>query len=479
MTWRARLLCLPLLLPTLAAAQPAADAKAAPQAQAAAPEARTVTLQFEGTLREALKKIAAQGGISLIVTGELNEHAEVMLSNASPEEALATVARLYHLEVEREGNIWTVRPMTDDEKEAAQEARERRKEAEQETHQARAEAAREAREEARAAQRDAESAPGPVGMVPVPPMPPMPPAGGNVGDEFQRRVQEKVQRKLLKKLGSDGRDLSGTGSVVVNENESVRDAVAFGGNLTVNGHVEGDAVAFGGNVHLGRNAVVEGDVTCFGGQVTREEGSVVEGKITAFSGAGVGTAIASSVNRHQDQEVRAAKRNHNSSLPGFILRFALLFGLGFLLMIFFPNHLKAVGSEMRQAPVRAGVLGLVGALALIPLTVILCITILGIPVAVALWAALCAGVAMGFTSVANAIGERLPVFRMRRTQALVLSGGTLVMVAALELPVIGSILFALLAMVSLGAVIRTRLGTRGQQGLPQTTSAAWTNVGVK
>jgi hypothetical protein len=99
-------------------------------------------------------------------------------------------------------------------------------------------------------------------------------------------------------------------------------------------------------------------------------------------------------------------------------------------------------------------------------------------VAAALWAALCAGVAMGFTYVANAIGQRLPVFRMRRTQALVLAGGTLVILLVGKIPIIGGLLFFLLSMISLGAVIRTRLGTRGQQGLPR--ASAWTNLeGVK
>ncbi len=96
MTWRARLLCLPLLLPSIALAEPEA-AKAPAQAQAAAPQARTVSLEFKGTLREALKKIAAQGGISLIITGELDQPAEVVLANASAEEALASVALLYDL----------------------------------------------------------------------------------------------------------------------------------------------------------------------------------------------------------------------------------------------------------------------------------------------------------------------------------------------------------------------------------------------
>src|SRR5689334_16897078 len=55
------------------------DAPAPAEAPAPAPAAKTINLEFNGPLREALKKIAAAGGINLIITGEMNEPAEVML----------------------------------------------------------------------------------------------------------------------------------------------------------------------------------------------------------------------------------------------------------------------------------------------------------------------------------------------------------------------------------------------------------------
>src|SRR5687768_14111627 len=55
--------------------------------------------------------------------------------------------------------------------------------------------------------------------------------------------------------------------VHVREGETVRDAVAFGGDALIEGVVTGDAVAFGGSVLLAEGARVEGDVSSFGGDV--------------------------------------------------------------------------------------------------------------------------------------------------------------------------------------------------------------------
>src|SRR4051812_49881077 len=78
--------------------------------------AGNVTLKFQGPAKDALKAIAAQGGVNLIFVGDLNTPMEVYLTDASVEDALNTVALTAHLHVERAGTIWTVRPMTEAEK---------------------------------------------------------------------------------------------------------------------------------------------------------------------------------------------------------------------------------------------------------------------------------------------------------------------------------------------------------------------------
>src|SRR5258708_21947836 len=85
-----------------------------PGASASSP--KRISIEYRGPLKDALKKIANEGGINLVVAGNLNQDVEVYLKGVSPEEALRTVANAYQLRINPSGSIWTVRPMTDEER---------------------------------------------------------------------------------------------------------------------------------------------------------------------------------------------------------------------------------------------------------------------------------------------------------------------------------------------------------------------------
>ncbi|MFP2899258.1 HEAT repeat domain-containing protein [Corallococcus sp. 4LFB] len=255
------------------------------------------------------------------------------------------------------------------------------------------------------------------------------------------------------------------------------DAVAFGGNLEIHGHVEGDAHAFGGNVILGPDARIDGDVSAFGGRVEKAPGARVEGSLESFGGAGLGRMVAGEIKRGM-QDVQNhdgpsddsdGDDDHDSGggLASFILQFALLFGLGFLGQMFFPARMKELGDEIRANPRRNAFVGFVGALALIPLTVVLCVTLVGIPVAFALLVASMVGTALGYAAIASELGTRLPVLRGRKTQAVVLALGLGLILLVSHIPVLGFLLNLFLIPLAFGSVIRTRFGYRGGRGMPE------------
>ncbi|MBI3181378.1 MAG: hypothetical protein HYZ28_04480 [Myxococcales bacterium] len=410
---------------------------------------KTVSLEFRGKLRDGLREIASKGGINLIATGELEEPVEIHLSGVSAEEALSTVATAYRLKVHRQGSIWTLRPMTAEEiLRADSEQREPPKEPAAEGDRAPQPAAPpEATEKVEADEEES----------------PLPPSR----EELGRKVSE-----LKAKLRRHGKgEKAGTGSVVVEDGQVVDSAVAFGGSLTIGSGavVEDDAVAFGGDVILKSGSVVEGDAVAFGGQVHKEEGAVVEGDEVSMGGGSLGASVARkirSVGPGHEDEPEVEHRGRGSGFPGFFVRFALLFGLGFLFTMFAPARMKQIEGELAREPLKCGLTGLVGGVVLLMLTVLLAVTIIGIPFAVALVVVVGVLIAMGFSAVAAEVGVRLPVFRRSRTQALVLALGLLVLLLASEVPLLGPLATAAVILVGLGAIIRTRLGQPGR-GVPQ------------
>ncbi|MFP2934332.1 hypothetical protein ACLESO_56290, partial [Pyxidicoccus sp. 3LG] len=340
--------------------------------------------------------------------------------------------------------------------------------------------------------------PGAAGS-PVPPMPPMPEEMADMDPEEMRenaremreRMREQMQRTredLRRNRRTGGRNVVARGqSLEVKEGQTVQsavvyggnlvvkgnvedDAVAFGGNLEIHGKVEGDAHAFGGNVILGPDAHVEGDVSSFGGTVERADGSEVEGSIESFGGAGIGRMVAGEIKNGMKEarhsETRTRNDDDGEGLAAFILTFAVLFGLGFLGQMFFPARMKLLGEEVRRKPLQTGLTGFLGLLAMVPLTVVLCITIIGIPAALVLWMAAPLAAALGYAAVASELGTKLPVLRGRKTQAVVLALGLLVLMVVGIIPVLGFLVSLAVTLMALGAVIRTRFGYR-PRGMPE------------
>lgn len=453
------------LVPLLAMAGPPAEAPARDSAS-------RITLKAHGSLRDIAERIASEGKLSVVVRGDLDEDAEVYFQNVPADEALETLARAYGLSLEKRGNIYSLRP-----------------------HE--------------------EGSPPPKLVAPIPPMPPMPampkmptmpkmpslpqvhpgpPSSGEQDttsdedqdqqdkDEEQAQDDSGGQWKDFKKFkdfknfedlknlkdalkfhkhsGGSDRQTVGTGNVTVEEDQEVDDAVAYGGSLLIKGHVRNDAVAFGGNVQLGPHAVVGGDAVAFGGNVERESGAKVHGQTLSFGGkSGALGAIGAS-----EKKVKAADRHHGSSIFWLLIQFAVYFALGFVFIMFAPKPMKQLESEIRREPLRCGLTGLLGALALGGLTILLVLSVIGIPFALVVLVLTPVGIAMGFSALASEVGTRLPVLRAnRKTQAAVLALGILVLLVLQLIPVVGKLVLTAATFVALGATIRTRFGTRPRE----------------
>lgn len=434
-----------------------------------------VSVQFEGPLKQGLTAIAERGGLNVIVVGDLAEPAQIHLTDVSAEEALETVAKVYGLEVTKQGKLFVLRRS--------------------------------------AAPVGAASPVAPA--APVAPIDPWDSEGANapnnpnapaevkqlltqlekleteqkrlqdetekLQDEAERRDELKQDRdEKLEELAAAkaehakaeeraGQVTSAGKPVVIARGETVKDAVSYGGPITVESgaRVKGDAVAFGGDVVLKDGAIVEGDAVSFGGRVLRDGNATVKGEEVSFGGSGMVSSMAAhavKASNAVDLE-KAEEHSGGLSLATFLVQFVVFFVFGFLLMVFAPQRMKGLESAVRSQPVLSGVVGFLALVLAMPLTIFLLITLIGIPVAAVLWLALAFVVPMGLAAIANTVGTSMPLGRIRRTQAMVLALGLFVLLLVAQVPVLGPLMLSLAVCVSLGAVLRTRLGAT-PKGLP-------------
>lgn len=321
---------------------------------------------------------------------------------------------------------------------------------------------------------------GPADIEPVPPIPetaspPAPP------DEQRDSTDETRQRDRWRRRTSAKVHIGS--SVTVAEDEQVTDpVVAVGGSVTVLGRVDDDVVAVGGSVHLGPKAVVRGDVTAVGGRVEQEPGAEVGGTVN---------------------EVRIGgphfRFNPGAIFLGFagwdplegwvdmawtVLRVGLVLLLAVLVLLVSMRPVERIAERAARDPWLSGFIGLLAQLLFIPVlvlvTVVLAISIIGIPLLVLVpFAVLLFLLAMlvGFTGVCYRVGRwavgtaRSPFLAL--TVGIVLIAAIALLANAIDvipaplwpLPgivaAVGFLVEYIAWTVGLGAALLTRFGTRG------------------
>ncbi len=207
--------------------------------------------------------------------------------------------------------------------------------------------------------------------VPEPPQPPEPPEPPEV-----TRAGDVVR------IGSD---------IHIEKGQVIEgDVFALRGNIIVDGHVKGNVAATGGDVTLGSTARIDGDVMCIGGKLEEEEGARVLGqRVTALRSGRDRARIEHAFREHEletklDDSTEKHVRHLSFALSWLVVSLLLAWGIG----KFAPARSQVTVDSLRQEPGLSLAIGLGLILMLVPSVValalvvaILCITIIGIPLA--------------------------------------------------------------------------------------------------
>jgi len=259
------------------------------------------------------------------------------------------------------------------------------------------------------------------------------------------------------------------GETAIEAGATVRgDLVVLGGSLRLDGETQGSAVVIGGSASLGEAASVGIDLVALGGSFERAEGSRIGGDIIT------NLAVTS-------ERLPRATAAPTPALPpetnfrfdfGPLGRIAAVFfqaiGLGALAMLltaFLHPQLDRVAEAVQKQPFAAGSFGLLTVF-LAPLAiVVMAVTLVLIPLALAAAMLLVMAWLFGVVALAQLIGERL-TGAMHRTWEPVLSAGFGALVLGLvlgtsnQIPCVGWMASVLIGLVGLGAAVMTLFGTR-------------------
>jgi hypothetical protein len=276
-------------------------------------------------------------------------------------------------------------------------------------------------------------------------------------------------------------------SVRVASDERVQSAVVvIGGSADIDGYVGDSVVVVGGSVSLGRDADVRGDVVAVGGGVERQPGARVSGRVSVVAIGLPPFDLDRFYPKLHWPRFESWRPSSVLSLVGTAIRFAL-FGLAAALILLLTGRgIGRIERTVQHEPWKAGLVGLVAELLILPLVVltvvILVVSIVGIPLLLLLPFAVLALVVVlfvGFTAVAARIG-RTVLGRIGGRGGLSVSAlltglavvwgltflGRLVMLAGWPVWAVGSLLLGVGFVVEyvawtvgLGAALLTRFGS--------------------
>lgn len=205
---------------------------------------------------------------------------------------------------------------------------------------------------------------------------------------------------------SSGKDVVRMGeNIEVGPNETVEgDVVAIGGTVTVYGHVLGDVVSVGGGIDLKSTATVAGDVVCVGGVLNRDDGATVQGQNVSVGVLPKGFArlIPHAKSGHHESDHDGASV---LSMWWAFLRYAGVFLVGLVLYLAFPKRMTTIRETTRSRFWLSLVIGFAALIGVSVGLILLCITCIGIIVAVPGFLAFLLALIAGGAIAASIFGE--------------------------------------------------------------------------
>jgi hypothetical protein len=241
------------------------------------------------------------------------------------------------------------------------------------------------------------------------------------------------------------------GSVSVQENQTVENASAFGGSVTVlpNARVLDTAIAFGGDVILKAGARVDGDAYSFGGKIIQEPGAIIGGEKATFS------------DRHGMMYGSYGRQSFFSqyffSAIFRICAAVVATILGLIILQTSPTFLAELAGKLRQEPGLTALWGIGGIFAILFGTVFLAVTLIGIPLIPLLSLSAVVTSLVGSLGVALFVGQRLDRNDKQPASQQFLIGLAILTLLAL-IPFLGGLVVFLINLFGLGVILLWKFG---------------------
>ena len=243
-------------------------------------------------------------------------------------------------------------------------------------------------------------------------------------------------------------------NVTIEEGTKVRNVLAIGGQITVDGVVENHVVSIGGSIVLTRTAVVGGSIFSLGGIIVRGRGAEVYGTLTEINTDDISEAITKALSEEWEGWSWIFAIVSLSIFLGVLL-------VTVLTVFLIPKPVRLISSAIKEKPFKVTAWGLTGLVLIVPLAVLLAVSVIGIVLIPLEMAIVLFAVLLGFIAVSQLVGRRLFTVLKRHDQSLMRETiwGLLILWLIGWIPYVGWMVKMCAIVIGLGGVLLTRFGT--------------------
>ena len=265
--------------------------------------------------------------------------------------------------------------------------------------------------------------------------------------------------------------------VTIGPGEIVDDVVVFGGSATIEGEATGDVVVFG-SVVLADTAKIRGDLVVFGGTLEVAADAVVEGDLVSFgpeinTGPGFapnGEMVVIGTSAFVGKAMSALRWVSEGLLMGrpivptlgwVWVVVAVLAFVYVAINFVFERPVRACSDFLEKKPLTAGLAGVLTLVLVPPISVLLTLTLVGLPLVPFLGLALLVGGVFGRVVVARWLGRTIVSEgssggALHAFRSLIL--GMAVICVLYVVPVVGLLTWFSMGVLGLGAVVASVIG---------------------
>ncbi len=261
------------------------------------------------------------------------------------------------------------------------------------------------------------------------------------------------------------------GEVTIENGALVKgDVVLIGGSLKLDGQVTGNAVVIGGVAAMGEKSQLGGDMVTVGGSLQRAQGAEIGGNVVTNLSPTISIpAIPTNPPSVPQVPLLEIRPSPFGQVFGILAQAILISVLAMTLMLFLHPQLDRVAQTIVSQPFMAGTIGFLTAMFAPIALVILVVTLILIPVALAGVFLLVLAWLFGMIAIGIELGDRFTK-AIHQNWAPVLSAGLgtfmlMIIVGTVNtVPCIGWLASVIVGLVGTGAVMMTMFGTRPVAG---------------